>query len=136
MRALKIEQTDSSPMVELDLNQSRYVIRGESRPEDVSKFYEPIIKWFEDWGGHLYYRAQQFNKAESHNVRFQFEYFNSSSAKFIMDLILKINEISKTSENIKIEIEWMFDELDEDIEEAGKEFEELTSVKFNFITTD
>lgn len=132
MRALKIEQTESSPLVNLDLEQSEYLIRGESRPEDVSLFYQPIMKWFEDWGGQLYYRAQQFGKAETHRVKFQFEYFNSSSAKFIMDLILKINEISQTSDKINIEIDWVYDEMDEDIEEAGREFEELTSVKFNF----
>ena len=133
MRALKIEQTDNSPLVDLSLEEGSYVIKGESRPEDVSKFYLPIMKWFEDWGGQLYYRAQQFGKPENHIVRFQFEYFNSSSAKYIMDLILKINEIGQTSENINIQIEWAYDEMDEDIEEAGKEFEDLTSVKFNFL---
>ena len=134
MRALKIEQTDNSPLVDLDLEEGTYLIKGESRPEDVSKFYEPVMKWFEDWGGQLYYRVQQFGKEQSHKVKFQFEYFNSSSAKFIMDLILKINEINKSSSDINIVIEWVYDSLDEDIEEAGKEFEDLTSVQFNFIS--
>ncbi|MBL4704374.1 MAG: DUF1987 domain-containing protein [Flavobacteriales bacterium] len=132
MRALTIAQTDNTPLIEFDLEKGIYLIKGESRPEDVSKFYAPVMKWVEDWGGQLYYRAEQFGKVEHHTVCFQFEYFNSSSAKYIMDLILKINEINKTSEQINIEIEWTYDELDEDIEDAGKEFEDLTSVKFKY----
>ena len=92
MRALKLGQTDNTPLVELDLDSGKYLIKGESRPEDVSKFYAPVLQWFEDWGGQLYYRSQQFGKKEDHVVCFQFEYFNSSSAKYIMDLILKISE--------------------------------------------
>jgi len=132
MRALVIGQTDNSPAVELDLEKEIYFFKGESRPEDVSKFYGPVMQWFEDWGGQLYYRAQQFGKAQQHTVQFRFEYFNSSSAKYIMDLILKINEINSSSEHINIGIEWAYDEMDEDIEDAGREFEELTSVKFIF----
>jgi len=134
MRALKIEQSDNSPEIILDLENNQYMIRGESRPENVSEFYEPIMKWIEDWGGQLYYRAQKYGKDQSHAFRFQFEYFNSSSAKYIMDLLLKINEIDKSSDNIQIKIEWAYDEMDEDIEEAGKEFEDLTSMQFQFIS--
>jgi len=133
MRALKIEQSDNSPEIILDLENNHYTIKGESRPENVSEFYEPIMKWIEDWGGQLYYRAKKYGKIQSHVIRFQFEYFNSSSAKYIMDLLLKINEIDNSSDNIQIKIEWAYDEMDEDIEEAGKEFEDLTSMQFQFV---
>ena len=133
MKALKIEQTDNSPEVLMDLESNTYFLRGESRPEHVSDFYEPIMKWIEDWGGQLYYRAQKFGNSEDHTVHFHFEYFNSSSAKYIMDLLLKINEIDNSSENIRLKIEWAYDEMDEDIEEAGREFEDLTSMQFEFL---
>ncbi len=133
MRALKIEQTDTSPEVVLELESETYLIKGESRPENVSEFYEPIMKWIEDWGAQLYYRVQQYGKKENHAVRFYFEYFNSSSAKYIMDLFLKINEINASSNMIEIKIEWAYDALDEDIEESGREFEVLTSIQFDFI---
>ncbi len=134
MKPLKISGTDNTPQVDLDLDTGNYVIQGESRPENVAEFYKPVKEWIENWGGQLYYRVQQFKREENHRVKFRFEYFNSSSAKYIMDLILKINEINTSSEKINVEIDWVYDEMDEDIEQAGREFEELTSVKFNFIS--
>lgn len=136
MRALKIEQTETSPEVVLELESKTYLFIGESRPENVSEFYEPIMKWIEDWGALLYYRVQQYGKKENHAVRFHFEYFNSSSAKYIMDLFLKINEINSSSDKIEIKIEWAFDAMDEDIKESGREFEVLTSIQFDFIPID
>ena len=131
MKVLRLEQTDNTPHIQLDLEQKEYLIKGESRPENVSVFYLPLMEWFEEWGAQLYYGVQQFGE-EKHTVKFQFEYFNSSSAKYIMDIILKINEINNTHENIKINIEWLYDEMDEDIKEAGEEFEDLTSVPFTY----
>lgn len=131
MEALRTLGSDNTPEINLDLDSKTYYIKGESRPENVSVFYGPVMQWIEDWGGQLYYRVQQTGK-EEHNFVFQFEYFNSSSAKYLMDLILKINEINESHEGINVTIDWVYDEMDEDILDAGEEFQDLTSVKFNF----
>ncbi len=41
METLRLEQTDDSPLVELDQESNRFEISGKSLPEDVMDFYNP-----------------------------------------------------------------------------------------------
>ncbi|MCI5054469.1 MAG: DUF1987 domain-containing protein, partial [Flavobacteriales bacterium] len=84
MNKLSIESTESSPKVLLDPESFYFEISGESRPEDVRKFYEPVLSWMDDFNGYLGQVTAGGQKAVVFN--FIFEYFNSSSAKYIMDI--------------------------------------------------
>lgn len=132
MNKYLVEQTTHSPKVVLDLEEGVMLIEGESRPEDVEAFYSPIAKWFEDWGNNIYYRATEFKSKENHTVRLFFDYFNSSSAKKIMDLLIQLKAINDLHENIRVIIEWAYLQEDEDIEESGRELEELAGVTLTF----
>ncbi len=129
MQALIIEATDNSPKVIFDPARSVFEISGESRPEDVRKFYEPILQWIDGFGAFL----KQQNSTQKIQFNFIFEYFNSSSAKYVMDIMSKLNDIKLSNNNINIEICWHYDEMDEDMLEAGEEFENITQIPFKFI---
>ncbi len=127
MEALRIEATESSPKITFDPSENFFEISGESRPEDVRKFYEPVLEWIHNFGASLSGQSKeiQFN--------FNFEYFNSSSAKYIMDIMSKIDDIQSENAGIKIQICWHYEEMDEDILEAGEEFQSITDIPFKFI---
>ncbi len=131
MQALNIEATENSPKIVLDPSAGKFEISGESRPEDVRKFYEPILEWIEQYGKELSSAGQtdlQFD--------FIFEYFNSSSAKYIMDIMSKINDIQVNNSNVNVQIRWHYEEMDEDMQEAGEEFQNITEIPFKFIAIE
>jgi hypothetical protein len=130
MESLIIDSTDSSPKVVFDPANGIFEVSGESRPEDVRKFYEPILDWIDRYGKHV----KSNPPTQKIQFNFIFEYFNSSSAKYVMDIMSKLNEIKISNKTMDIEICWHYDEMDEDMLEAGQEFQNITQIPFKFIT--
>jgi len=60
-------------------------------------------------------------------------YFNSSSAKFLHDVMSELVRFHKKGHIIRIL--WYFEEEDEDMKYAGEEMSELLDVPFQFIET-
>ncbi|MCB8965119.1 MAG: DUF1987 domain-containing protein [Bacteroidales bacterium] len=131
MNPLKIEQTNVSPLVNFNPTLGIYVMAGYSRPENVRDFYMPIIDWLSEFKDSL---CQSKNKGEmlSHiDFDFKFIYFNSSSAKFLYDIVIILNEMQKLS--LPISINWHFDKEDDELREAGEELSDMAQVPFKFI---
>jgi hypothetical protein len=128
MRKLIIEQTANSPKVILDPELNLFEISGESRPPDVAAFYLEIMEWFDDFSEYL-----DKSRGISHPViiNFDFGYFNTSSAKYILDLCKLIGAIQVIGK--KIEIKWHYDENDRDMLEAGQQMSRIAKLPFEFI---
>jgi hypothetical protein len=133
MEVYKVEATENTPLVELNHINHSLLFKGDARPENVQSFFSPVINWLEDYGKHLYFLQDLNNANIDVECNFKFEYFNSSSAKYIMDIITTLSGF-KTGVNLKIN--WHYEEMDEDMQEAGEEFEEMMKVKFNFIVEE
>jgi hypothetical protein len=110
MRKLVIEPTLSSPKVILDPDKNRFEISGESRPADVATFYEEIISWLDDYSHHL---AISRELREPITFNLDFEYFNSSSAKYILDFCKKIGDVRSMGRTIQVR--WHYDDDDMDM---------------------
>ncbi len=135
MQALILEATENSPKVIFDPSKSLFEISGESRPEDVRKFYEPILGWIDQFEQNLLSETNSYTNGQTKDLKFSFifEYFNSSSAKYIMDIMAKLNEIQINNPKLKFEILWHYEKMDEDMQEAGEEFQNITKIPFRFI---
>ena len=123
METLLIEQTDDSPRVVLDPVDKLFEISGKSLPEDVHEFYQPVLDWLNA------YRKEPDSKT-IFNIRLI--YFNTASSKLIMDIFLIFEEM--VEEGHEILIKWHSHRSDEDMQEAGKEFDEMIAVPFEHIT--
>jgi hypothetical protein len=131
MDSLIIEATEDSPKVVFDIPSNRFTISGESRPENAGKFYTPVINWIVSFEEVLKARKQE-NKDNSPLIfAFKLDYFNSTSAKYIMDILLIIKKLVDTG--YKIDIEWHYDKRDDDMLDAGNEFSDTIDLKFAFI---
>ncbi len=128
MRKLIIEKTSSSPKVILDPERNTFELSGESRPPDVAAFYLEILKWFDEFT--LYLSKQQEIK-EPLVIHFNFEYFNSSSAKYILDLCKLIASVR--FKGIEMSVNWHFEKDDTDMLEAGKEMSRIAKFPFEFV---
>jgi hypothetical protein len=131
MDSLIIEATEDSPSVIFDTTSNRFIISGESRPENAGKFYTPVIDWLVKFESILYYRKQELGINSTIVFIFQLDYFNSTSAKYLMDIILTIKNI--VDKGHIINIEWIYDKRDDDMLDVGKEFSEMAELKFNFV---
>jgi len=119
MDIINIDATDETPKVILDAENGNFEFSGKSLPEDVTTFYNPILDWLDA------YALEPNDKAD---FVFKMDYFNTASSKLILDILMKLEEINDEHEGITVE--WHFREDDEDMEEAGEEYEDIVEVPF------
>lgn len=132
MDPLIIASTDDSPEVNFDPTTNILSISGESRPENAGKFYAPIIEWLTSFEGLLYWRKHEMKDNTSAVVfKFKLDYFNSTSAKNIMDVLLVLKKY--VDQGYKVNLEWHYDKYSEDMLDAGNEFSKMVGVNFSFI---
>lgn len=121
MEVINIKGTEDTPSVILDKDNGIFEISGRSLPEDVTQFYQPILDWIDEY-------AQ--NPNDETNVMFKLEYFNTASSKVLLDVLLKYEEISEKN---KVLIKWHYHEDEEDMKEAGEEYEDIVNVPFEYV---
>ena len=127
MEKLTLSPTLSSPGVDLDPASNKFKIWGESRPENVRRFYLPILEWLEQY-------ADEISGKDGDNTiefSFNFEYFNSTSAKYILDLFKILHRIQESGKSLSIS--WHYEEDDEDMYEVGMEMSRMSGILFEYV---
>ena len=122
MDTLSIEGTPKTPTVLFDASKGIIEIKGRSIPENSYEFYKPLVEWLEEYA--------KESKPQS-QVNIQLEYFNTSSSKCILDIFKKLEVIQKA--NSGVTINWFYDEDDEDMLEAGQDYESIIRIPFKMI---
>lgn len=128
MKKLIIDQTSNSPRVILDPERKIFEIAGESRPPDVSAFYDEILNWMDDYSIHL---AKTKELDDPVVFNFDLEYFNSSSAKYILDFCKQVAGVKSKGKNIAVN--WHYEEGDMDMLEVGREMSRMSKIPFDYI---
>lgn len=122
MEPIFIEGTPKTPTVNFDSQSGILEIKGRSIPENSIEFYKPLVEWLEEYGK---------NPKDLTQVKIQLEYFNTSSSKCILDVFKKLEAIHKG--NHEIIVNWYYEEDDEDMLEAGEDYESIIRVPFKMI---
>lgn len=131
MEALLIEGTTTNPEVSFKPNEHTLEIGGYSRPENASDFYIPLIAWLKDYKNWLKKELKTKQNIEPVTFKFKYIYFNSSSAKFMSDIILLLSDMQKNS--IPLKVYWFFDGDDDELREEGEELSDMGSIPFHFV---
>lgn len=138
MEPLNIPPTEHTPEVVFDIEKIEkgkhvFEVSGESKPEDVKSFYEPVLGWLDALRNYLkaYEDKAQENHKRKIRLKFRMNYFNSSSAKYLFDIIQKMEEINKYCHNTNVKIIWLYHPGDTDMLESGEEFKSMTRLPFN-----
>ena len=124
METLKIAATEDTPNVVFDYENGEFIISGRSLPEDVTTFYQPVLEWLDGFSS---------NPKDGAKFHFKLEYFNTASSKILLDVFMKIEEISENSGKT-FTIVWYSQDSDDDMLEAGEEYSELVTVPFEYVT--
>ncbi len=122
METIVREGTPKTPYISFDGEKGIIEIKGRSIPENSIEFYKPLIDWLEE------YTAQEKNQTA---VNVQLEYFNTSSSKCILDIFKKLEVLFKKGQ--KVEVNWYYDEDDEDMFEAGEDYQSIINIPFKMI---
>ncbi len=117
MENLYIEGSDTLPSVQLN-SSGLLKITGRALPENAFNFFKPIIEWVKDFS------------SETVNIEINLEYYNTAVSKQLYDF-LKV--IDANYNNKKINLNWFYEEGDDEILESGEIYEELLPrINFNF----
>ena len=125
MEALIIESTNLTPEIKFDAAQGLFEMKGRSIPENSLEFYQPVYEWLD---------AYLENPNEKTVLKVQFDYFNTSSSKCILDILKRIDKLEDMDKDILIK--WYYDENDEDMMEAGEDYSDLLEAPFELITIE
>ncbi len=116
------EGSTKTPYVRLDGEKGLIEIKGRSIPENSVEFYKPLIDWLERYSS---------KPLQETNVNVQLEYFNTSSSKCILDMLKKLELLFKKGN--KIQVNWYYEEDDEDMFEAGEDYQSIITIPFTMI---
>jgi hypothetical protein len=122
MEDLNLEGTAKTPTVDFKSN-GELLIKGRSIPENSIEFYKPIIDWISDYGN---------GPQSDTSVNIQLEYFNTSSSKCILDVFKKLESLPDTT----VKIKWYYEEDDEDMLEAGEDYEAIIDLPFEMVEVE
>lgn len=130
MEKLIIEPTLNSPRIVLDPENNLFEFSGESRPEDVRNFYMPVLEWLEQYASEILEKGLP-KGAAAPVFSFYFEYFNSTSAKYILDVFKTLGKIDPQGKDLLIK--WKYEEDDEDMFEVGMEMARMSKLNFDYV---
>lgn len=122
METISIEGTPKTPTIKFDTGNGFLEIKGRSIPENSIEFYKPLVDWLEKYAA---------KPQPATNVNIQLEYFNTSSSKCILDVFKKLEAINKGGSNVVIN--WYYEEDDEDMLEAGEDYQAIINVPFKMV---
>jgi len=126
MRELLIKQGERTALIEFIETTNSISIVGKSVPEDPKSFWNPILEW-----------VNEYIETNPQNVvlRFDLEYFNTSSSKYILEFFRLFNNYVKLSSN-SVKVEWYYEEDDDDMYDAGLDYSSILKyLPFNHIKT-
>ena len=122
MEPIIIEGTPKTPSVKFDATEGTFEIKGRPIPENSVEFYKPLNEWLDN------YMQVPLDKTV---VNIRLEYFNTSSSKCILDVFKRLEAIHKSKHDV--EINWFYEEDDEDMLEAGEDYDSIIKVPFKMI---
>jgi len=127
MKNILIPASERAPEVDFDFWAGKLKLKGESYPEDVAAFYGPLMSALDTF----------LTGLESGRVQFDIElvYFNSSSAKALMNLMLLLERAGAAGNEVVVN--WYFNSDDDTMQEFGEDFsEDLEHVQFNLCAVE
>jgi hypothetical protein len=125
MEPLSIKPTNATPSILLDKAAGIFEIKGNSLPEDVATFYDPVLDWI---------RKYCLDPNPLTTLTFKLTYLNTASSKIIFTYISILEPLVDKGKNVRVN--WYYIENDEDTFDLGKEYSELLKIPFVFTSVD
>jgi hypothetical protein len=122
---LILEGSAKTPSISFNGDSGLLELRGRSIPENSIEFYKPLNEWVERYGS---------APCSTTVIDVKLEYFNTSSSKCILDLFKKLEKLNGSGTEVKVN--WYFEEDDEDMMEAGEDYQAIIRLPFTMIEVE
>ncbi len=122
---MTIKPTKITPFVKLDTRQGVLDFKGRSSPSASLDFYYPILSSIDE---------VFTSGANSFTANFAFEYFNTSSSKCLFDILKRLAQFQ--TKGMDVQINWIYEEDDDDMKETGEDYEDILGMSFNYIQVE
>lgn len=125
MEKLLIDGSAKTPSIEFDGETGVLLLKGRSIPENSIEFYKPLNDWLDGYAS---------SPKDKTVVDMRLEYFNTSSSKCILDFFKRLEKVN--GNNTEVHVNWYFETDDEDMEEAGEDYQAIVGLPFSIIEVD
>jgi len=122
----RVEPTEVTPLIDFSSDTGELKITGKSFWEDVNSVYDPAIKWLKD--------NYITNPPASTTLVVELQYFNTATAKLLLDIFGVLEELLEKGKTAKVE--WRYLEIDEDLEEAGEDYKVMTKLPIELVALE
>ena len=113
LKDIKVDATSKTPAVHFVASTGTLSFTGKSLPENASSFFEPLYNWAVDYAK---------SPAESTNLKFNVDYFNTSSVIWMGKIMKVLTRIKKAEHILFVHLYFDIEEYDsmgeEDVREA------------------
>jgi hypothetical protein len=117
------EATKRTPWI--SMVPGRIFIMGRSIPENPGDFYRPVHAWISE------YSRSHIDKSI---IDLGFEYINTSSTKWIFNILKELSVMQDVTENVKVM--WYYEQGDEDMCDLGFILRSLIECPFVLVEVD
>lgn len=122
IKHMHVDRTATSPEIELDLEQGTIEFTGRSLPANGELFYGRVYRWLDE------YLKQP---KEQTTVNMKLDYLDTSSSKHFYNIFDRLCSVNDNG--LAVQVNWHYETGDEEMAEAGKDYESLFPMRFNFI---
>ena len=116
---LYISGTEDSPEIHLNQENRIFKISGRSLPENANILFQPVFEWFTDYFVDPLPTTEFF---------IQLEYFNSATAKKIIELLLLFENQFENGNNLKII--WFYKRNDFTMQKKGQDLLNILKIPY------
>lgn len=124
MEKIELQKSAHSPYILMDEKQNLIYFEGNLVVPDAASFFRPLVGWINNY----------FNDNTELKVVMKIDYFNTAASKMINTMFAEIKKGS--DKGVKVEIDWYYQESDEDMAEMIQEVSEIAELEFNAISTE
>ncbi len=119
MEKILNEGTPKTPLIVVDGESGNLKIAGRSNPENSREFFAPLMEWL---------AAYLESPAELTTLTVNLEHFNTSSSKYVLDILKKIKTLAEGDHAFKIV--WMYEDDDIEMLDTAEAYEAMVGLSF------
>ena len=120
-----ITPSKQKPDLQFNAEKGDLMIAGQSLPENATLLYGSVLEWIEEYVK---------NPAPKTTMSFKMKYYNTASSKMFFSIIKRMNALYNTGADV--EIDWYYQQDDEDMLDQGEYFRDLVDLPFKFFPVD
>jgi hypothetical protein len=126
MENLVIDSGIKTPYVNLDPDKRQLRFEGRSIPEDTIRFYEPILKWIEEY-------ITEDNSGTT-DLHINLEYFNTSTSRYLFGIFKTLESYHIRGNPIMIH--WYYEKDDFEMLESGGDYASILKIPFTMVPVE